>query len=51
MLKSEEYRQYAKDCLRIAQSMIAADKQILLVIAKAWEARAVDAEREEKKKG
>jgi hypothetical protein len=51
VLKSEEYRQYANDCLRIAEQMNAADKQILLKIAEAWETRAVEAEREEKKKG
>ena len=49
MLKSEKYRQYAEDCIRIAEKMDAKDKQILLKIADAWKARAVEAENREKK--
>jgi hypothetical protein len=51
VLKSEEYRQYAKDCLRFAEKMSAAEKQTLSKIAEAWETRALEAEREEKRKG
>ena len=50
VLKSDQYRQYAKDCVRIAETMNAADKKTLLQIANAWESRAVEADREEKKK-
>jgi len=45
MLEAKKYRQYAKDCVRIAASMSGKDRQTLLDIANAWEARAVDAER------
>jgi hypothetical protein len=51
LLESEEYRQYAKDCTRIAETMNAKDKQTLLKIAEAWEARALEAESKEKKSG
>lgn len=44
MLESEKYWQYAKDCVRIAASMRGKDRQRLLDIAAAWEARAADAE-------
>ena len=44
MLKSEKYRQYAQDCVRIAASMSGTDRQTLLEIAAAWEARASEAE-------
>ena len=43
MLEAKKYRQYAKDCVRIAASMSGKDRQTLLDIADAWEARAVDA--------
>ena len=49
-LKSEKYREYAHDCIRLAEHMSAADKQTLLKIAEAWETRALEAEREEKRK-
>ena len=44
MLEAKKYRQYAKDCVRIAASMSGKDRQTLLDIADAWEARAVEAE-------
>ena len=39
MLEAKKYRQYAKDCVRIAASMSGKDRQTLLEIADAWEAR------------
>ena len=50
LLESQKYRQYAADCIRLAQTMAAADKQALLEIASAWEKRAQEAERREKRK-
>ena len=47
MLEAKTYRQYAADCLRIAEKMDAKDKQVLLEIAQAWEMRAEEAERRE----
>jgi hypothetical protein len=44
MLESKKYRQYAKECVRIAASMSGKDRRTLLDIADAWEARAVEAE-------
>ena len=44
ILEEKKYRQYAKDCVRIAASMSGKDRQTLLDIADAWEARAVEAE-------
>ena len=49
MLESEKYRQYAKDCIRIAEKMDAKDKQILLDIARAWDMRAQEAEKKERR--
>jgi hypothetical protein len=43
------YREYAADCIRIAQSMNAEDRETLLKMAQAWEDRAREAERDEKK--
>lgn len=40
----ERYRQYAKDCVRIASTMSGADRRTLLKIAEAWEGRAREAE-------
>ena len=42
--QKKKYRQYAKDCVRIAASMSGKDRQTLLDIADAWEARAMEAE-------
>jgi hypothetical protein len=49
MKDSNTYRQYAADCRRIAETMSAKDKAIMLEMAKVWEERAVDAEREKSK--
>jgi hypothetical protein len=40
VLESQKYRQYAADCIRLSQTMTAADMQTLLEIASAWEKRA-----------
>ena len=45
MKNAKTYREYAADCIRIAQSMSANDRQILLRMAEAWEDRAREAER------
>jgi hypothetical protein len=45
MQDAQTYREYAKDCIRIAQSMNSKDKAILLKMAEAWEDRAREAER------
>ena len=45
MKNAKTYREYAADCIRIAQSMSANDWQILLRMAEAWEDRAREAER------
>ena len=42
MLESEKFRRYAKDCIRIAATMNGKDRQTLLAIAEAWEARAAE---------
>jgi hypothetical protein len=49
MLDSERFGQYAKDCIRIAASMSGKDRQTLLNIAEAWEARAAEASSKERK--
>jgi hypothetical protein len=41
------YREYAVDCVRIAQSMNAEDRAALLKMAEAWEDLAREAERSE----
>ena len=45
MKDAKTYREYALDCIRIAQSMNAKDREILLKMAMAWEDRARDAEK------
>jgi hypothetical protein len=47
MLEAKTYRQYAADCVRIAEKMDAKDKKVLLEIAQAWDMRAEEAERRE----
>jgi hypothetical protein len=47
MNDAKTYREYAADCTRIAQSMDANDRETLLKMAKAWEDRAREAERNE----
>ena len=49
MQDAKTYREYAADCIRIAQSMDAKDRETLLKMAEAWEERAREAERNEKK--
>jgi len=49
MLESQKFRQYAQDCIRIADGMNAKDRQTLLDIADAWEARAAEVEKKEHK--
>ena len=49
MKDAKMYRDYAADCIRIAQSMNAEDRETLLKMARAWEDRAREAERHEKK--
>jgi hypothetical protein len=46
MKDATSYRRYAKDCRRIAEKMSAKDKQILELMAEAWEVRAQEAERQ-----
>ncbi len=47
MKEARTYREYASDCVRLAQLMSAEDKEILLRMAKAWEDRARETERQE----
>ncbi len=49
MKDAKMYREYAADCIRIAQSMNAKDRATLLKMAEAWEDRAREAEPKEKK--
>jgi hypothetical protein len=48
MKDAKTYREYAADCIRIAQSMDPKDRETLLKMAQAWEDRAREAERNEK---
>lgn len=47
MTDLEMYREYAADCIRIAQSMNAEDRETLLKMAQAWEDLIREAERRE----
>jgi len=47
MRNAKQYRQYAAECRRIAQTMSPGQKTRLLEIAEAWEALARDAEKGE----
>jgi hypothetical protein len=49
MKEPKMYREYAADCIRIAQSMDAKDQETLLKMAQAWEDRAREAEQYAKK--
>jgi hypothetical protein len=49
MKEAKMYREYAADCIRIAQSMDAMDRETLLKMAQAWEDRAREAEQHAKK--
>jgi hypothetical protein len=51
MQDAKSYRHYAQDCRRIAETMSAKDKAVLLEMAKVWEERAEEAERSGKTKG
>jgi hypothetical protein len=44
MSESEKYRQFAADCLRIAETLTGEDRERLLKIADAWTERALEAE-------
>lgn len=46
MQDAKTYRQYAAECVRMAQKMNAKDKDVLLRMAEAWELRAQEAERQ-----
>ena len=48
---SKKFRKYAADCIRIANQMSGKDRQALLEIAEAWEARAQDSEKRDKGPG
>jgi len=50
MQEATTYRQYAADCRRLAIGMSGKDQSTLLKMAEAWESRANEAERLEKKK-
>jgi hypothetical protein len=45
MQDSKTYKQYAEDCRRIAQTMNAKDKAVMIEMAKLWDERAEEAER------
>ncbi|HKS86429.1 MAG TPA: hypothetical protein VJR71_13195 [Pseudolabrys sp.] len=47
MKDSEKFRQYARDCVRMAEKMNADDRQMLLKIAEVWEKRARGVEKKE----
>ena len=45
MQEAKTYRQYAADCRRIAQTMNAKDKAVMLEMARVWDERAADADK------
>jgi hypothetical protein len=45
MKDAKTYREYAADCIRMAQLMNQKDKEALLKMGQAWEDRAKEAER------
>jgi hypothetical protein len=49
MKSAKEYREYAADCRRIAQTMKGEDKEKLMKIAEAWEKSAQEADSREKR--
>jgi hypothetical protein len=49
MKDAKTYREYAADCIRMAKLMGSTDKDALLKMAKAWEERAQEAERQARK--
>ena len=50
MHDASTYRQYAADCRRLAKTMSAKDGEIMLQMAEAWDGRADEAERIQRKK-
>ncbi|HEV2627645.1 MAG TPA: hypothetical protein VGV41_03245 [Pseudolabrys sp.] len=50
MQEVQQYRQYVRECVRLAATASAKDKLILLKIAEAWEQQAKIAEAASKKK-
>lgn len=50
MQEVEKYRQYARECVRLAATASAKDKPVLLKIAEAWEQQAKIAEAASNKK-
>jgi hypothetical protein len=50
MQEVEQYRQYAKECMRLAATASPKDKAVLLKIAEAWEQQAKLAEAARTKK-
>jgi hypothetical protein len=50
MQDSKTYHQYANDCRRIAATMSAKDRTVLLEMARVWDNRAEEAERAEQKR-
>jgi len=44
MSESEKYRQFAADCIRIAEKLEGEDRDRLLKIADAWTVRALEVE-------
>jgi hypothetical protein len=49
MRDAKTFREYAADCTRMAQLLKGNDREALLNMAVAWEERAREAERREKK--
>jgi hypothetical protein len=49
MHNSKTYRDYAEDCRRMARTMSLKDSETLLKMAEAWDLRAEEVERREKK--
>jgi hypothetical protein len=47
LLDAKTCREFARDCVRIAEKMNTKDRETLFRIAQAWEARALEAERRE----
>jgi hypothetical protein len=51
MKDAQTYREYAADCMRMAQLLKGGDREALVNMAKAWEERAQEIERRAKKTG
>lgn len=49
MENPETYRQYAAECRRMAKTISAKDRSVLIKMAEAWESRAQEADRRETK--